>query len=125
VTGVTTRARQQLTVTPGPGSELEQKADQLELARAERDEAIARYDTLNAAIKALAVARATATLPPGSPTPDDVLITGSSARPPYRVRWKPERRLNTQRLKDEQPELYEAYREWGGHWETTIAGGGR
>lgn len=104
-------------ITPPPGSRLEWQLEQLEAAKTAKDEAEARVAEIGAEIKAESVKLAMAQYRLERP-PVSVRITGSATRPAYDVRWVATSRVDSRRLRAEQPALYERYLTSGGHWET-------
>lgn len=71
-------------------------------------------DQLIADIKAQGVAAATAIN--GGTIPAHIRFAGTSARPPWNLDWKIERRFNRDRFDADHPGVYESYRDAKGGW---------
>jgi hypothetical protein len=103
-------------VTPEPGTELERLLSQRELAQAQVQEAEDSLKSINDGIK-----RELTTAFQGTRV---IIIRGSQHWPTLRLRWVTPRRVNSDRLKSEQPALVDAYREWGTpYWDLRATGG--
>lgn len=98
-----------LLATATPGSRLEQLLAQYESAKAEAAEAADKFDAVTKAIKGELTR-----MHPGQPV---VRLTGAPGMPQLIMRWKQSWRLDSKRLKAEQPELYVRYAVRGGTWE--------
>jgi hypothetical protein len=105
-----------MSITPVPGSLLEELLDQQHAARAAADEAAERVKSLTDRIKAELT-----TAHPGVPGFE---IAGTAHRPPLRLAWVRTVRLDTQAMKKQEPETYVRFALFGGHWVLTPARGG-
>ena len=95
-------------VTAPPGSRLEGLLASYEAVKAAAEEAAERFESLKAAVKAEMAAAC----------PGEQLVTASGAGlPRLQLAWKKAWRLDTARLKSEQPETYARYAEQKGRWE--------
>ena len=103
-----------VTLNPQPGTELARMLDELELAKAAVTDAEKARDQLIADIKAQGVAAATAIN--GGTIPAHIRFAGTSARPPWNLDWKIERRFNRDRFDADHPGVYESYRDAKGGW---------
>ena len=92
-------------------SRLEQLLAQYAPARAAYEEALANFEAVKNAIKA------TATVYASEAGSDSITVSGRPGLPVLSVRWAKQWRLNTARLKEEQPETYVRYAEQHGRWE--------
>lgn len=102
-----------LAVTPAAGSVLERLLDQEAAAEAVAKEAADRLKGLRDQVKA-----ALTQAHPGTELFD---IAGSPHRPAKTLRWVNTVRLNTDRMKAEEPETYVRFAEFGGRWELRPA----
>src|SRR5215472_13064938 len=91
------------------GTRLEQLLAQYAPAKAAAEEAAAHFKAVSDAIKAEAIASATA--PGAKGPPPDITVSGAPHLPVLRVIWRQAWRLSTRRLKEEQPEIYARYAE--------------
>jgi hypothetical protein len=98
--------------TAQPGSRLEQLLAQYDTAKAESEEAVARFKAITTALKAEASAMC-----PGA---EDIALSGAPSLPRLRLSWRRPWRFNTDKFKEEQPYLYVKYSEQGGHWELRV-----
>lgn len=105
-------------VVPVPGSRLEQLLDLQAAAEAAVADAEATLKTIKDGIKAEAAQAAQFLIPQGTPLPPVIDIAGAAHRPGLTQTWKVRRQVNSKRLKNDLPELWEAYAEYGqGYWE--------
>jgi hypothetical protein len=113
--GATAPELPRLVITPAPGSVLEDLLSAEHAAEAAANESAERLKALRDRIKAeLTQAH------PGAVKFD---IAGTSHRPAKQLNWVNTVRLDTKRLKDEQPETYVEYAEFGGKWVLSRARG--
>jgi len=104
-----------LAVVPAPGSRLEQLLAMKAAAERAAEDAVRELKMIKDGIKAEAAAIAAGQLPPGIPLPPVIPIEGAV---PLVQRWKVSRTVNGQRLKQDHPDLWEKYAEYGkGYWE--------
>jgi hypothetical protein len=97
-------------VTPVPGQPLHELLGQREAAKAQLAEAKARVDTIDKAIKNM--------LTQANPGVAVIDIAGDSSVAPLRLAWRTPRRLDTERFKAEQKQMYDHYLTWGTpYWE--------
>lgn len=104
-----------LPVTPVPGSRLEQLVASYETLKARRDEAAAAFDDCAAAIKAEVRA--------AFPAEVAFAIAGSPHWPALRLTWSRPWRLDSKRMRREDPQLYVRYavRRPEGQWDLREA----
>lgn len=104
-----------LTVTPVPGSRLEQLVSAYETLKARRDEAREALETCSDAIKA--------EVRGAYPGQKSFIITGSPHWPALRLTWSRPWRLDSRRMKAEAPRLYVqfAVRSDEGQWDLRVA----
>ena len=96
-------------VTAAPGSRLGELLGAYGTAKADAEEAAARFKSVTDALKAeLSAAR------PGA---ESIVLSGAPNLPALRLAWRRSWRLNTGRLREEQPYMYVRYSEESGHWE--------
>lgn len=107
--------RKRLTVVPDPGSLLDDLITRQRAAAAAEEEAKDRKEGLSAQIKAL--------LSEAHEGIEVFDIAGAPHRPAMTMSWFSTVRLNTTRLKEERPELYATYAEFGGRWDLRKARG--
>lgn len=113
--GTTAPEPKRLAVTAAPGSILEDLLAQENAAEAAQKEAADRLKSLRDRIKA--------ELTQAHPEVGKFDIAGTPHRPAKTLRWVDTVRLDTRRLKAEQPRVYVQYAEFGGRWELRPAGG--
>lgn len=113
--GTTAPDKPRLAVTAAPGSVLEDLLSQEHAAEAVSKEAADRLKGLRDAIKA--------ELTQAHPGIERFDIAGDRFRPAKQLTWASTVRLNTKRLRDEQPLLYVEYAEFGGKWVLSPARG--
>lgn len=95
-------------ITAQPGSRLEQLIASYGPLRAAAEEAAAHFEACKEAIKTEATAAGTSA---------DYVVTGSPGLPALRVAYRRGWRLDTKRLKEEEPETYVRYAVETGRWE--------
>lgn len=97
-----------LTVTAPPASRLEQLHAAYADAKAEQDAAAKKLKAITDAIKVEVTSL--------DPNERRFEITGASGAPPLRLTYVESWRVDSKRLKAEQPELYVAYAKQSGAW---------
>jgi len=113
--GITPSPVPRPAVVPAPGSRLEQLLAMKATAERTAQDAADQLKTIKDGIKAEAAAIMAARLPPGVPLPPVIEIAGAV---PLVQRWKVNRAINSTRLKQDYPDLWEQYAEYGrGYWE--------
>src|SRR5690348_12182910 len=113
--GTTAPDKPTMVITPLPGSLLEDLLSQEHAAEAAAKEAADRLKSTRDQIKA--------ELTQAHPGIGLFRIAGSPHRPAKNLTWVSTVRLNTKRLKAEQPEVYVEYAEFGGNWVLSPARG--
>jgi hypothetical protein len=96
-------------VTAPPGSRLEQLLAQYDGAKAESQDAAARFKAITTAIKAEA-----AEMSPGA---EIIAIGGAPGLPRLRLSWRTLWHLDTDQFKEDHPYLYVKYGKQSGHWD--------
>lgn len=114
VQGQAATASTSVSITPAPGSQLEELLSQRDTALARAAEAAAQAKAINDAIKA-----AVTTAHPGAEKFD---IAGTQSHAPLVLRLIRTWRLDAKRMKRENPHLYVEYAVQGSHWELREAG---
>ena len=104
---------QHATVAPEPGSRLEQLAEAYAVAKPAADDAKARLDTITDAIKL--------ELSMAAPGATKVDFHTPALTAPLRLASRTSWRLDSTRLKAEQPELYVRYAKQVSYWELRTA----
>jgi hypothetical protein len=100
-------------LTAAPGSRQEELLAAYESAKAAKEDAVARFESVSAALKNVM----TATAPNGS---TDITLAGSPGLPRLRLRWLAPWRFDSKRFKAERPEDYVRYEVQGGHWDMRV-----
>jgi hypothetical protein len=113
--GTTSPDKPRLVITAAPGSMLEDLLSQEHAAEAAARETADRLKGLRDQIKA--------ELTQAHPGVERFDIAGTPHRPAKQLTWASTVRLNTRRLKDEQPLVYVEYAEFGGKWVLSPARG--
>jgi hypothetical protein len=93
-------------ITATSGSELDELIAQRDMAKARAAEAKEIADTLDARVKSYL----SRLLPRGA---TEIEVAAGEHRPGIRMSFRRQRRLDTDRLKTEQPAIYNAYLKWG------------
>ena len=113
--GTTAPDKPRLVITAAPGSVLENLLSAEHAAEAAASEAADRLKGVRDEIKA--------ELTQAHPGIGRFDIAGTPHRPAKQLNWVNTVRLNTKRLKTEQPLLYTEYAEFGGKWVLSPARG--
>ena len=101
--------RQRLPVTVAPGSRLEDLMARYDMLKAEYEEAKARWEELTGAIKAEGTA--------ASPGATAMTLAGPPGMPALSLTYVESWRLDSKRLKEEDPRTYVQYAKKTAHWE--------
>jgi hypothetical protein len=107
-------------VNPAQDSPLDQLMNERQAAKEAIDEATRRFKSADARVKGQTTL---AFMAPDGSIPPRIIIGGSAVRDDMVLAWKPERRFDTEKFAADYPDLYEAYRRPGGHWELRKLGG--
>jgi predicted phage-related endonuclease len=113
--GTTAPDKPRMAITPVPGSVLENLLAQEHAAEAAQKEAYDRLKGLRDQVKA--------ELTQAHPDITAFDIAGTPHRPAKTLNWVNTVRLDTKRLKAEQPRIYVDYAEFGGKWVLSPARG--
>jgi hypothetical protein len=106
---MTEERQPRLLVTAEPGSRREELLASYESAKAAAEEAASRFKTITDALKA--------DLSGAYPGVEGMTLSGAPGLPRLSMSWRKSWRVDTRRLKEEQPLLYVQYAVQSGTWD--------
>ncbi len=113
MTEQTTTTPLPVTITPAPGSRLEQLLASYEPLKLAAEEAAARFEAVTTGIKA--------ELTSAYPDTASITVPSSPGWPSLRLAWRTQWRFDVKAFKLENPLMYVTYSEQKGHWELRQA----